>query len=206
MNKTAFARALMAVVLAGGCSSAPPPAPAPVKTAPAPVHAPVPVTKITPVPQTAAATGQAITLPGGEVGAENPRLGRRRDGRTVTLADLGRRPVLALFWSNRCPPCAGELSAVEALRRQYESRGLSVVAVNVGDPASAADRFLARQKPVHMLQLLDADRSAARALSVRTVPTTLLFDALGRLHKRYGGYSGLDLAQLRRELDPLLRP
>lgn len=205
MRKIALALAFMAAMLAAGCTSAPPPAPASAKTAPSPVRAPDPVARVSPVPQSPAAAGQAIALPGGETAAENPRLGQRRDGRLVTLADLGRRPVLALFWSSRCPPCAGELSALEALRLQYERRGLSVLAVNVGDPAAAADRFLARLKPVRMLQLLDPDRSAARALSVRAVPTTLLFDDSGRLHKRYGGYTGLDVAQLRRELDPLLR-
>jgi hypothetical protein len=97
------------------------------------------------------------------------------------------------------------LSAVEGLRQQYEKQGLAVLAVNVGDKAAEADAFLARQKTApRMIQLLDADRSAARGLGVRTVPTTLLFDASGGLVRRYGGYSGLDLAELRRELNQML--
>jgi thiol-disulfide isomerase/thioredoxin len=189
-----------------GCSStATPPSSAPTRGAPAPPRPQEPAAKVTAVPQSAPAIGQALVVSGGATPAENPLLGRRKDGRPVTLAEYRGRAVLVNFWSSRCPPCAGELTTIEGLRRQYENKGLMVLAVNFGEKTVDADRFLARQRlPLQMTQLLDPDRGAARGLGVRAVPTTLLFDAQGRLVSRYGGYSGLDVKALRAELDRLL--
>jgi thiol-disulfide isomerase/thioredoxin len=197
---------LLAIFAAGCAKTARPPPPPPAKAPPPAVRSqPDPVAKVTAVPQSAPASGQAIGAPAAAAAAQDAPLGRGRDGRAFTLAGFRGRPVLALFWTSRCPSCPGELSAVEGLRRQYEKQGLAVLAVNVGDKAGEAERFIARQKDApRMIQLLDADRSAARGLGVRAVPTTLLFDASGRVVRRYGGYSGLDVAELKRELNQLL--
>lgn len=197
---------IVVVLCAAGCTStAPPPSAAPAKGVPAPARPQDPVAKVTAVPRSAPASGQAIALPAGEASVDNSALGRRRDGRPVTTADYSGRVVLVNFWSSGCIPCAGELASIEGLRREYEKRGVAVLAVNFGETVVVADRFLARQRvPLQMTQLLDTDRSAARGLAVRAVPTTLLFDRHGRPAGHYGGYSGLDVKALRGEINRLL--
>lgn len=58
--------------------------------------------------------------------------------------DEGGRPPVTLYrwWTTGCPFCEKTLPAIEALRRRYEGRGLSVVAVFHPKPAGAvvADR------------------------------------------------------------------
>lgn len=196
---------MLAAALATGCASAPPPAAPTAASVPSPARQPEPVVKVTAMPQTALAAGQALAAPAGVAKVDNVALGRRRDGRPVMLADYRGRIALVNFWSSRCPPCVGELAAIEGLRREYEKRGLAVLAVNFGEKPAEADRFLARQRaPLQLTQLLDSDRSAARGLGVRAVPATLLFDTRGRLVSRYGGYSGLNVSALRAEIDRLL--
>src|SRR3954468_22494294 len=59
------------------------------------------------------------------------------DGKLVSLADFaGARAVLVAFICNHCPYVKHVREAFAALCREYQSKGVAVVAINSNDPVS----------------------------------------------------------------------
>lgn len=95
-------------------------------------------------------------------------------GQSVTLADFSGRAVLVHFFATWCEPCREELPALQRLATR--DRDVTVVAIAVADTPLRVKRLLA-QVPVEFPILLDADRAAARAWGVTTLPTSFFFSA-----------------------------
>jgi len=53
------------------------------------------------------------------------------DGQTVQLATYKGKVVLVDFWASWCPPCKTSFPALDSLYREYQPRGLEVLAVNL---------------------------------------------------------------------------
>ena len=63
---------------------------------------------------------------------------------TVSLAALRGKAVYLNFFATWCPPCNEEAPTLNALQRQYGSRGLAIVGVDVLENASKAEQFRAQ--------------------------------------------------------------
>jgi len=61
------------------------------------------------------------------------------DGKKVDIADFKDKVVVAHFWATWCVPCREEMPAVEAVWRQYHSKGMEVLAVSVDRPRARGD-------------------------------------------------------------------
>jgi peroxiredoxin len=111
----------------------------------------------------------------------NPRLGKFPahavdfraediDGKPVSLSDHRGRVVFLNFWQTKCRPCIEEMPSMERLQRQFQDRGLEVLAL------ASESSF----DPVH--QFFGGARTAM----------TVLLDppdedsAVGRISRRYG--------------------
>lgn len=133
-------------------------------------------------------------------------LGAADTGAPVYVSDFRGKLVLANFWTSWCPPCWGEMPHLEAIRRDYAKRGVVVVAVNQREDPDAIAAFVQGQDVALGFPMLsDASGMAGRERGVNSVPTTLLFDHRGLLSRRYTGMFGVDVAQMRRDIDRLLR-
>jgi alkyl hydroperoxide reductase subunit AhpC len=77
-------------------------------------------------------------------------------------------------------------STVEQLHRDFASRGLSVLAVNIQESQSTVAAW-AREKKVTIPILLDADGEVTRRYDVIATPTAFLIDRQGRLVGRVVG-------------------
>jgi thiol-disulfide isomerase/thioredoxin len=98
------------------------------------------------------------------------------DGGTWTLAAARGRPVLLNFWASWCEPCRAEMPSLQQLGAQHEAKGLQIVAINFREGESAVQRFIAKTA-LRLPVLYDRDGAAAKALGVRTFPSTV---AIGR--------------------------
>src|SRR6266699_2218401 len=67
------------------------------------------------------------------------------DGKAVRLSSLRGRVVLLNFWATWCLPCRAEIPEFNALQRDLESKGLSVVGVSVS-PVDTSDSIRSFQK------------------------------------------------------------
>ncbi|MFT4744789.1 MAG: thiol-disulfide isomerase/thioredoxin [Nitriliruptoraceae bacterium] len=111
------------------------------------------------------------------------------DGRTMSLGELRGQVVVVNFWASWCAPCRAEQPDLNEARLRLEEEPVTFIGVNIDDTepnALAHEREFAVAYP----SLFDPDVSfAARFGSVgpRSIPTTILLDAEGRVAIRLFG-------------------
>jgi thiol-disulfide isomerase/thioredoxin len=116
------------------------------------------------------------------------------DGRSVALADFAGKPTVVNLWATWCPPCRREMPLLQ--QAQAARPDIQFVFVNQGETPEQVARFLAAQRLPLRNVLLDGGLAAGAALGQRALPTTLFFDATGRLvSTRIGALSEATLAQ-----------
>jgi thiol-disulfide isomerase/thioredoxin len=119
------------------------------------------------------------------------------------LAQRRGQPVIINFWASWCAPCREEMPALQRLADRWQKRGLSVLTVAVADQAERATDFL-WEISVSLPQLNDPDQAVARALDVRTLPTTLILDRRHRVVGRARGLIDWDDPAVEKQLIKLL--
>ena len=100
------------------------------------------------------------------------------DGQTVKLSDFKGQPVFINFWATWCPPCLSEMPHIQAVFDDEASKGLVVLAVNVGEEQSTARHFIEQQGYTFPIAL-DVDGSIGEKYRVRAYPTSLFIDPEG---------------------------
>jgi thiol-disulfide isomerase/thioredoxin len=63
-------------------------------------------------------------------------------GDSVRFSDLEGQAVMLNFWATWCPPCRREMPLLDAIQRDYKSRGLSIVGIDVGEDPNAVRRYV----------------------------------------------------------------
>ena len=101
------------------------------------------------------------------------------DERPISLNTYTGRPVVLNLWASWCPPCRREMPVFE--QAQKELSGIAFVLVNQGENARQAQAFLDDEGLELTDVLLDPSSTAMQAMRSRGLPTTLFFDAHGRL-------------------------
>jgi len=125
------------------------------------------------------------------------------DGRTHRLADYRGRVVLVNFWATWCEPCRAEMPSIERLRADLADRPFSVLAVNLAEPRSRIEKFLAAM-PLGFPVLLDRDTAVAKAWRARILPATYLVDRDGRVRQVQFGELDWSSGAGRRAVEALL--
>jgi peroxiredoxin len=124
-------------------------------------------------------------------------------GDQVRLAALKGKVVLVDFWASWCAPCKTSFPALDALHREFEPRGLTVLAVNLDERRKDAEGFLAAH-PHTMPVLFDPDGEAPKAFGVKGMPTSFLIDRAGIVRFTHMGYSANIGQQYRQEIELLM--
>jgi peroxiredoxin len=139
-------------------------------------------------------------------------------GRTVKLADFAAAPALLVaFICNHCPYVKHVRDAFVAFAREYQQKGLAVVAISANDPASYPDdapEAMAREASragFTFPYLYDETQAVARAFEAICTPEFFLFDRARRLvyrgrfdASRPGSTEPVTGADLRAAVDALL--
>lgn len=107
------------------------------------------------------------------------------DGTPVSMQQFLGRPVVLNLWASWCPPCRREMPALAAAQAMYPD--VAVVFINQGETAAAVRAYLEAQHLMLDHVLLDGQSRAMPTLGVRGLPTTLFYDAEGRLRDRHMG-------------------
>lgn len=89
------------------------------------------------------------------------------------------RPIVLNLWATWCPPCRREMPVFE--KAQTEFPDIAFVLVNQGESAQQALAYLKTEGLDLTDVLLDPASEAMRSMNSRGLPTTLFFDAKGRL-------------------------
>jgi thiol-disulfide isomerase/thioredoxin len=113
-------------------------------------------------------------------------------------------PVILNFWASWCDPCRAEMPSLQRLGQRWRDRGLSVLTIAVADKPGRSTQFL-WDTGVLLPLLEDPDQATARALGVKTLPTTLILDRAHRVVARGRGAIDWDAAAIDKQLQELLR-
>lgn len=115
-------------------------------------------------------------------------------GAETRLDSFTGRPVVVNLWATWCPPCVREMPVLAQAQR--EGTDVHVVFINQGEPPERVQAWLAARGLVLDNLLLDRRGQATAAFDAAGLPTTLFFDAEGRLvSRRVGELSAASLAQ-----------
>ena len=121
------------------------------------------------------------------------------EGRPVSLADFAGKPTVVNLWATWCPPCRREMPALQ--QAQAANPDVNVVFVNQGEEPGVIAAYLDREGLALGNVLVDPQSSVGAALGHGGLPTTLFFDASGRLAgTRIGELSQATLNQRLAEL------
>jgi peroxiredoxin len=112
-------------------------------------------------------------------------------GRVFSLADIAaRRPVLVAFICNHCPFVRHIVPGLASFARDYQAKGVSVVAISSNDivshPEDAPQQMaqFARESGFTFPYLYDESQQVALAYEAICTPDFFLFDARHRLAYR----------------------
>ena len=118
------------------------------------------------------------------------------DGRTVSLSDFARKQgLLVMFICNHCPFVKHLRSELAAFGKEYQEKGLEIVAISSNDAAAYPDdspermREEAQSAGYTFPYLYDESQDAAKAYTAACTPDFFLFDADRKLVYR-GQFDG----------------
>lgn len=110
-------------------------------------------------------------------------------GEMHSLPDYQGRVVLVNFWASWCPPCIYEMPELTRLQQQLSDRPFDILAINVGEKKYKVMKFT-KLVNFELPVLLDTRNEAFDGWGVRTLPTSFLVDADGKVRYRVRGNPG----------------
>jgi thiol-disulfide isomerase/thioredoxin len=106
-------------------------------------------------------------------------------GQLQPLARNDGKPLVVNLWATWCPPCQAEMPVLA--QAQAGNGRIDLVFVNQGEARTTVDDYL-DSHGIHIANsMLDPGLAVARAVGAAGYPTTLFYDARGRLLARHLG-------------------
>ncbi|MEJ5864880.1 TlpA disulfide reductase family protein [Pseudomonas farsensis] len=132
-------------------------------------------------------------------GTELPALSLRdKSGQAVALHAYKGRPLVINIWATWCPPCRREMPVLQQAQHDYPN--VTFLFVNQGETPENVSTFMATTGLMLSHVLFDGTGELARTVGSMALPTTLFYNADGRL---IGSHLGeLSRASLHRALEP----
>ncbi|HEY0824642.1 MAG TPA: TlpA disulfide reductase family protein [Ramlibacter sp.] len=116
------------------------------------------------------------------------------EGTQVPLAAFRGKPLVVNLWATWCPPCRREMPVLQ--QAQAQRGDVHFVFLNQGESAERVQNWLRTQPQPLRNVLLDTHGELGVQRGHRALPTTLFFDAQGRLvDTRVGELSPASLAE-----------
>ena len=111
------------------------------------------------------------------------------DGKPVPLTRFKGKIVLVNFWATWCEPCKIEIPDFLDLYRQYRSKGVEIVGIDIEEPVEKVLPYVEQMKITYPV-LLTGDRhdEVAKAFGVDVgLPTTIVLNRDGTICRRRVG-------------------
>ena len=109
------------------------------------------------------------------------------EGKPLDISAYKGKVVLVDFWASWCAPCRKSFPWLNDMQKQYASKGLVILGVNVDENPQDAQRFL-KENPAIFKLIYDPKGQHASFYDLPGMPTTLIFDRQGKLAHRHSGF------------------
>lgn len=119
------------------------------------------------------------------------------DNKNQNLQQFVGQPMVVNLWATWCPPCRREMPVLAAAQAEYDD--ITFVFANQGESGELVNQYLHGESLVLDNVFLDRYGKLAQAVGSAGMPTTLFYDASGRLVDVHLGE--LSKASLRRAIE-----
>ena len=96
--------------------------------------------------------------------------------------------ILLNFWATWCAPCKKEMPSLDLLQSNKKFKNLKIFPINIGqDSIEKAQEFFDDLEVKNLNLFFDTPNTLAKKLSLRGIPTTILFNKNGEEFARIVG-------------------
>jgi thiol-disulfide isomerase/thioredoxin len=111
--------------------------------------------------------------------------------------------VLLDFWASWCAPCGLSLPWLESIQGKWPGK-VQVVTVNVDKKRADASRMLEKLSVTSLPVVYDPEGTQPERCSLKTMPSSFLFDASYKLVQEYRGFREGDKLKIEDDIVKLL--
>tara|TARA_B110000967_G_scaffold184586_1_gene204152 strand:- start:63 stop:578 length:516 start_codon:yes stop_codon:yes gene_type:complete len=106
----------------------------------------------------------------------------------INLDDFKGKLVMLNFWATWCAPCKEEMPSLDSLQLNSKLSNLKIFPINIGQEDISKSESFFKELNINNLDIyIDAPITLAKKLSLRGVPTTILFNKEGKEFARILG-------------------
>jgi thiol-disulfide isomerase/thioredoxin len=126
--------------------------------------------------------------------------------KTANLADIKGQWTLVNLWASWCPPCLKEMPSPEQLAKDYESKGLRIIAISLDEVNSPAEveAILQKHKFGTIARNWDSKQEIYAKLNPEGLPVTYLIAPDGRIATTMEGDRDWSAPEIRASLDTFI--
>ncbi len=124
-------------------------------------------------------------------------------GKLDLASHKGKNVVILDFFATWCGPCRMAMPIVAEVAKQYESKGVLLYAVNLGEPEEKIKAFLEKSK-INVTVALDKKKEAGMDYRASSIPRMVIVDKEGIVREAHNGLSPTFKEDLPKELDAIL--
>jgi thiol-disulfide isomerase/thioredoxin len=124
------------------------------------------------------------------------------DGQALRSQDLKDNIVVLDFWATWCENCVSEIPAFNKLEKEYSSRGVKVIGLAVQSGWASDIQKFAKQ---YDYTILVGNDDTVSDFGVISFPNTYVIGPGWKLYKKYSGVSETKAADIRHDIETLLK-
>ena len=111
----------------------------------------------------------------------------------INIKDFNGNLVLLNFWATWCEPCKEEMPSLDRLQNNLELNNIKVFVINISkESLKKINDFFQELNIEYLEPYFDAPTTLAKTLSLRGVPTSILFNKEGKEFARIIGSIDFD--------------
>lgn len=101
-------------------------------------------------------------------------------GGRISFKDLDGTPAVLVFWTAWCPVCREEVPKINRLADEFESKGVKVVAINIGESEARVAEGI-KDFGIKYAVARDTDTAVSRSYKVIGTPTIVFLNKNGEV-------------------------
>jgi cytochrome c-type biogenesis protein len=111
------------------------------------------------------------------------------EGQPLSLSELKGRVVMLNFWATWCGPCRAEIPELNAMQKEMQAQGLTIIGVSWDDTVEGVREFQ-QELPQNYTILMGGEEVQSLFGGIPSLPTTYIIDRDGRIRQKIIGARG----------------